>query len=81
MFDDCTVPGFETCTHRWDRVATGRRHPSLHMDVRCLACPSDEYMSQAPVSDAILLKLSDYPLLRNGLDDILPAFDDLPGQL
>jgi hypothetical protein len=31
-------------------VATGRRHPSLHMDVRFLACPSDGYTSYSPVT-------------------------------
>ena len=39
----------ELCTHRWDRVATGRRHPSLHMDVRFLACPIDEYTTHSPL--------------------------------
>ena len=38
----------ESCIHRWDRVATGRRHPSLHMDVRFLACPIDEYTPHSP---------------------------------
>jgi hypothetical protein len=38
----------ESCTHCRDRVATGRRHPSLHKDVRCLACPRDVYMTHFP---------------------------------
>jgi hypothetical protein len=35
----------------WDRVATGRRHPSLHMDVRFLARPSERYKPHSPPLD------------------------------
>jgi hypothetical protein len=40
-FDKCTLKMKEcgTCALRWDRVETGRRHPSLHRDVRFLASP------------------------------------------
>jgi hypothetical protein len=34
--------------YQWDRVATGRRHASLHMDVRFLAGPTDTQHSHPP---------------------------------
>jgi len=34
--------------YQWDRLATGRRQSSLHMDVRFLACPSDTHMPHSP---------------------------------
>jgi hypothetical protein len=34
--------------YRWDRVAIGRRHPSLCMDARFLACPSGKALSLSP---------------------------------
>ena len=39
------------CAYHWDRVATGRRHASLHMDVRFLACPSDKHKPYSPSHD------------------------------
>jgi len=36
---------------RWDRVATGRRHASLHMDVRFLARPSESQKPHSPSRD------------------------------
>ena len=50
-----TVESYEkekaTYAYQWDRVATGRRHPSLHMDVRFLACPTDKRKSLSPSRD------------------------------
>ena len=43
----------ESCACRRDRVATGRRHPSLHRDVRCLACPGDKHTTHSPSRNRI----------------------------
>jgi hypothetical protein len=36
---------------RWDRVATGRRHASLHRDVRFLACHGASQKPHSPLRD------------------------------
>ncbi len=50
------------CARQWDRVATGRRHASLHMDVRFLARPIAEDKPHPP---SIYLQIK--PLLASVL--------------
>ena len=48
----CAIKEIESGTYGWDRLATGRRQPSLHMDVRFLACPSHRYPGHSPSTQA-----------------------------